>query len=73
MSASEGTTLREYSSLNPAASITRLYPASKQHAETETETEEEEDHSDTTSQYTDTGLLNWEVLLAIVEAETTEP
>ena len=37
---------------------------------------EEEDYfsgSDTTSQYTMTGLLNREVLLAIAEAETTEP
>jgi len=56
----------------PAASTTGLPPRSEQHTE-ETEPEEEHDHSDTTSQYTDAGLLNREVLLAIAEAETTEP
>ena len=66
------------SSVNPAASTTGLYPPSERHPELpETETEpEEEDYfsgSDTTSQYTTTGLLNREVLLAIAEAETTEP
>jgi len=63
----------EPSPLNPAASTTRLYPGSEQHAETETEPEEENENSDTTSQYTDAGLLHWEVLLAIAEAENTEP
>jgi len=62
---------REHSSLNPAASTTRLYPASEQPAETETE--EENDNSDTTSQYTDARLLHQDVLLAIAEAEMTEP
>ena len=56
----------------PAASTTRLYPASKQPAEAEAE-EEEHNHSNTTSQYTDAGLLHQDVLLAIAEAETTEP
>ena len=66
------------SSINPAASTTGLYPPSECHPELpETETEpEEEDYfsgSNTTSQYTMTGLLNREVLLTIAEAETTEP
>ena len=62
------------SSINPATSTTRLYPPSEHHAEPpDTETEEEKDHSNTTSQYTEAGLLNWEILLAIIEAEITEP
>ena len=64
------------SSINPATSTTRLYPPSEHHPEppeTETEPEEEDYFSNTTSQYTTTGLLNREVLLAIAEAETTEP
>ena len=63
----------EPSPLNPAASTTGLYPGSEQHAETETEPEEENENSDTTSQYTETGLLDREVLLAIAEAQNTEP
>jgi len=46
-----------------------LYPGSKQTPDTETE----EDNSDTTSQYTEAGLLTNEVLLAIAEAESIEP
>jgi len=66
--------LEEPSPLNPAASTTGLYPASKQHASTQTEEEEEEhDHSNTTSQYTDAGLLHQDVLIAIAEAENSEP
>jgi len=38
-----------------------------------TEPEEENENSDTTSQYTDARLLHREVLLAITEAENTEP
>jgi len=63
----------EPSPLNPVASTTGLYPGSEQHAETETEPEEENENSDTTSQYTDAGLLHREVLLAIAEAENSEP
>jgi len=48
----------EPSPLNPAASTTRLYPASEQHASNQTEEEEEHDNSNTTSQYTDAGLLH---------------
>ena len=50
--------LEEHSPLNPAASTTRLHPASEQNLRTETEEEEGHDHSDTTSQYTDAGLLH---------------
>ena len=70
--ASEGTTLGEHSPLNPAASTTGLYPASEQHPETEQE-QEADDNSDTTSQYTEAGLLSNEVLLAIAEAESAGP
>jgi len=63
----------EPSPLNPAASTTRLYLGSEQHASTQTEEEEEHDHSDTTSQYTDAGLLHQEVLIAIAKAENVEP
>ena len=63
----------EPSPLNPAASTTGFYPRSEQPAETETEPEEEDENSDTTSQYTDAGLLHWDVLLAIAEAENTGP
>ena len=57
----------------PAVSTAGLYPASEQHASNPTEEEEEHDHSDTTSQYTDAGLLQQEVLIAIAEAENSEP
>ena len=60
----------EPSPLNPTASTTGLHPGSEQHAETEPE---EDGHSDTTSQYTDAGLLHREVLITIAEAENTEP
>jgi len=63
----------EPSPLNPATNTTGLYPGSEQHASIQTEEEEEHNDSDTTSQYTDARLLHQEVLLAIAEAENTEP
>jgi hypothetical protein len=60
-------TTGEYHS--PAIDTTGLHSSNEQPPETE---EEEHDHSDTTSQYTEAGLLHREILIAIAEAENTE-
>ena len=52
---------------------TGVHHTSEQHASNPTEEEEDHDHSDTTSQYTDARLLHWDVLIAIAEAESSEP